>query len=84
MGFSALKSPQALGVEMAVITNLSDLPELRSVLLLCSSPFHSSVVTVIAVNTTTLMIPVLAVAYLLLVYGVLLWWSRRSTGSSRT
>jgi len=30
------------------------------------------------------MIPVLAVAYLLLVYGVLLWWSRRSTGSSRT
>jgi hypothetical protein len=37
------------------------------------------VVMIMAVNTTTFIIPVLAVAYLVLVYGVLLWWSRRFT-----
>lgn len=35
--------------------------------------------TAMAVHTTTLIIPILAVAYLVLVYGALLWWSRRST-----
>lgn len=32
-----------------------------------------------ALDTPTLIIPALAVAYLVLVYGALLWWSRRFT-----
>lgn len=73
------KSQQVLGVGITVITGLGYFPELRSALFVCSYPFCLSVVTVMAVNTTTFIIPVLAVAYLVLVYSVLLWWSRRST-----
>ena len=80
-----MKNQPISGVEMTLTAGLGYLPELRSVLFVClSDPFCLSVMTVMAVNTTTLIIPVLAVAYLVLVYSVLLWWSRRSTGSSRT
>ncbi|HIK45335.1 MAG TPA: hypothetical protein IGR64_10680 [Leptolyngbyaceae cyanobacterium M65_K2018_010] len=35
-------------------------------------------------TNSTLIIPILAIAYLILVYGALWWWSKRSTRSTRT